>query len=206
MPISLPTFEDTMCQEVGVCSHLKDDAPTLILPSDNIDFVSSYKAKAGKAFVHLVWNPKTKHCHVDVALHTAFAKSQPIVNTPITTLRKALAKFEGLTGSALTHGSFTIPLLRLPAVGGLIFVGNSAIKLSTGTADIELTGATLTFRRSEIRRIRWNLLKDKVWLDVTARKAEFPITGTYLSETLRTFESAVATYILGKNIDGKSRP
>jgi hypothetical protein len=203
MAIVLPTFEDTFCQLMGLCSFVADTEVNR-LPSDDIEIVTRYRAHSGTAFARLVWEPDIRHFHVDAALPAAFGKKPPVVTTPNAKFREALARFEGLTVKANPHGTFIIPLNGLPVSGGLVFVGASGIRLNTGKTEIDLTGATLTFRRSNIRRIRWNLVKDKVRLDVDAARLDLPITASYLTEALEMLDSAVATYILGTKAYGKS--
>lgn len=203
MAIAFPTFEDTFCQMVGICSHIKEATATPSLPSDDIDIVSTYRAHSGNALTRLVWNPASKHFHVDVALRAWFVKDPPRADTPIAKFRKTLAHFEGLTVAAYPHSYFIIPLSTLPLTGGLIFVGNSGIRLSTGRTEIELTGATLTFRRSGIHKIQWDLIEDReVLLNVDSKRQALTIGEDYLTEVLKVFNSAVSTYILGKKADG----
>lgn len=202
MTIAFPSFDATFCQMVGICSFIGEAAHSSSLPSDDIEIFSSYRThsgKDGKAFARLVWNPEIKHSHVDVALRAWFGKTPPRAKTNITTFRKTLAQFEGLTVSAHHHGAFVIPLTALPSNGGLIFVGNSGIRLSTGKTEIDLTGATLTFRRSHIRKIRWELIEDKgVSLNIDTKRRDLRVTETYLTEALKLLESAVAAYITRK--------
>jgi len=205
MAINLPAFEDTLCQMVGVCSEIEGAESASPLPSEDIEMVSSYRAHSGKAMIRLIWNPSIGHFHVDAALHSWFVGKPPKADTTISKFRKALARFEGRVAAAYPHSYFVIPLGALPTTGGLIFVGNSGIKLSTEKAEIELTGATLTLRRSSINKIRWELDADKeeVLLRVDAKRRNFSIDDSYLTGALKNFDSAVATFILGKRTDDK---
>jgi hypothetical protein len=203
MAIILPTFEHTLCQMVGICSRITETASKR-LPAEDIEMESRYRAAAGTAFARLIWEPAARHLHVDVALRASFGKHPPSAKTPIATLRETLAQFEGLSAKADPHATFLIPLSGLPVTGGLVFVGNNRIKLSAGQTEIELTGATLTFRRSDIRRIRWNLLTEGVRLRVDATQLNLVIAESYLTAALKGFDSAIATYILGKKDHVKS--
>jgi hypothetical protein len=202
MAIALPSFDNTSCQMVGMCSFIKE-SPSSSLPSENIELFSSYKSHSGKdarAFARLVWDPEIKHLHVDVALRAWFGKTPPRADANIATLRETLGQFEGATVAAHQHGTFVIPLSALPSTGGLIFVGNDGMRLSTGKTEIDLTGATLTFRRSHIRKIRWELVEDKgVSLVIDAERRSLPVSKTCLTDTLKVLESAVATYITRKD-------
>jgi len=206
MAIILPTFEDTFCRMVGVCfSKVPEGVPALVLPLDAIEMVSTYDAHNGPALARLIWNPEARHFHVDVALRAAFGNNPPAAKTSIEDFLGKLELFKDLAAPAFPHGRFSVPLVSLPAAGGLIFVGNSAIRVDIGNAEVELTGATLTFRRSYIRKIRWTIIKDDVRLDVDAKRRMTTVNDGYLLEALRSLNDAVATYVLGRNADGQSR-
>ena len=200
MAITLPALEDSFCQAIGVCSHIRENEPIGQLPSDDLEIIASYRPSSGRMLTHLVWNPGSRHLHVDVAHPSAFGEDPPETNERISTFRKILARFEGMRATASPHGSFMIPLTSLPPAGGLIFIRKN--RLNTG-AEIELTSATLTFRRAKIRRMRWSLLvDDKVWLDVAAARVELAVDENYLTNALETCNSAVASYVLRKKTDG----
>jgi hypothetical protein len=206
MTVVFPSFDATFCQMVGICAFIKGDASFSSLPSDS-EMVCSFRAHPGtdgKAFARLVWNPEIKHFHVDVAVRAWFGKTPPKAETSVATFRKTLALFEGFTVVAHHHASFIIPLKELPPTGGLIFVGHSGIRLSTGKTGIDLTGATLTFHRSHIRKIRWELVEDSgVLLNIDTKRRDLRVTDAYLTEALRLLDSAVATHILGRRANGK---
>jgi hypothetical protein len=204
MAMTLPSFEDApLCQMVGICSGVKDSGPQL--PTDDLDIVSTYNAHSGKALARLVWNPDSGHLHIDIALRSWFRKNPPKPDTPLKRFRQTLAHFNGLAVTGYYHGAFIIPVKSLPVTGGLVFVGNSGVSLTTGGTEIELTGATLTFRKSTINKIRWDLVEDKeVFLSIDARRRDLIIDGDYIATGLKTIDSAVAAYIFGKRADGKS--
>lgn len=199
MAIALPAFENPLCQTVGVCAQLKDSEVLRRLPSDDIEMIARYGPSSARMLAHLVWNPRSKHLHTDIALPSAFGKDVPRTNERVSTFRKMLAQFEGLSATASAHGSFVIPLASLPPAGGLIFIAKNR---SSSGAEIELTSATLTFRRADIRRIRWSLVGEKVWLDITAAKTDFPIDAGYLAKAISICSSATDSYILRKKTDG----
>lgn len=197
MTILLPTFEDSFCEMLGVCSSIVE-APKP-LPDQSVDITASY-SKPEKALVHLAWEPKSSHFHVDAALRTAFGKNPPKQDERLPVFRKLLASFEGASVKAILTGYFRIPLSSLPPAGGLIFTGNSAVRLRSGKSEIELTGANLSFRNADVSRIRWDIIKDVVVLEVQARR-DLRVGPDYLVDALRVLEAATATYILGKKAD-----
>lgn len=205
MAILLPSFEDApLCHMVGICSRVKEAEAKPHLPADEIDIVSTYNAHSGKALARLVWNPNSGHLHIDIALRAWF-KNPPKSNTPLKKFRQILARFDGLAATGYQHGIFVIPVRSLPVAGGLVFVGNSGVKLNTGTTEIELTGATLTFRKALINKIQWDLVDDsEVFLAIDTKRRDLTIDNNFLADALRFLDTAVATYILGKKRDGKS--
>jgi hypothetical protein len=202
MAIELPRFEDTFCQFINLCSRIAEEPPGG-LPATDLDLTSSYNATTGKALIRLLWDRDEKHFHIDVALRSAFGKKPPKTDTRLPQLRKVFDLFRGATVNTVVQGSYVIPITSLPPTGGLIFTGNTAIKLKVSKSEIELTGASLTFRNAEVNHIRWDLGKDTVFLEVFARRTG-SVNDIYMRDALHSLNASVDRYILGKKGDDKT--
>jgi hypothetical protein len=203
MAIELPQFEDTFCQMISVCSRISPEFSGP-LPLEDVDITASYGATPGRALAHLLWDREHgRHLHLDFALRSAFGKAVPKTDTRLPEFRKRLAAFLGAPAQVHLHGYYLIPLSSLPPTGGLIFAGQSGIKLRVGKSEIELTGASLTFRNADINRIRWDFWRDQVILDIYADRT-IPINDAYLSEALHLLDSSISNYVLGKKPDDKT--
>jgi hypothetical protein len=204
MAIALPQFEDSFCLMCGICSHFETASSSAVpLPEEDLDLTASYNSSLGKAMLHLVWERESKHLHLDAALRSAFGKRPPKVTTRLPAFQKALAQFEGITVRARLHGYFIVPLASLPPTGGLIFAGNSAIRLQSGKSEIEFTGATIRFHKAKIDRIKWDLVgEDNVALEVHANR-DLRVSDSLLTDAFETVNGAASRYILGKKTDDK---
>lgn len=184
-----------------VCSQVSKEFPVPSLPKD-LDITASYGTGAGRALARLIWDEGSRHLHSDFALRSAFAKdSIPKPDTSLPVYRKTLAAFRGAAVKAFVQGYFIIPLSSLPPTGGLIFAGSSGIKLRMKKTEIEVTGASLTFRNAAIGHIRWALKEDFVILDVSADR-DLTINDHSLTDAFESMDTSISSYVLGKKADG----
>lgn len=199
MAITLPRFEDSFCKILSVCCRVTGDHAGL--PPDSCDLAAAYKAAGEPALLHLIWEPNDhRHFHIDAALRHAFGDKPPKAHSRLGDVRKMLTTFEGVTVKAAIYAYFLVPLTSLPSTGGLIFTGSSAVRLRVKHSEVELTGAQLTFRHADIDRLRWDLVKDAVILDLYASR-EWTVGPSLLVDAMGIMESAVASYILGRTSD-----
>lgn len=203
MAIELPQFEGTFCQMVSVCSRISSEFSGQ-LPQEDIEITAAYSASQGRALARLLWNREHgRHLHLDFALRSAFGKTAPKATGRLGDYREKLSAFNGAPAQVYLHGYYTIPLSSLPPSGGLIFTGQSGIKLKVGKSEIELTGASLTFRNADIDKLRWDFWNDLVVLDVYADRP-MTISDDYLRDSLRLLDRSISNYVLGRKPDDKT--
>lgn len=202
MAIELPPFEETFCQFLSLCSRVSGDSIAR-LPQEDLDLTTAYNTSVGRALVRLIWGREDRHLHLDLALRSAFVNKPPTPDTRLPPFRKAFAEFLDTPVETNALGSYALPRSSLPPAGGLIFTGNTAIKLKVNKSEVELTGASLRFRNADVDYIRWDLLKDQVLLEVFARRGN-KITDTFLRDSLAALDAAVDRHILGKKADDKT--
>lgn len=201
MAIDLPRLDDTFCRMLRLCSRIPQEFSTASLAKE-LDVTASYGVGPGRALARLTWDEVSSHLHTDFALKSAFAKdSVPKTNVRLSEYRKTLEVFRGAQVKAFVQGYFIVPLSSLPPTGGLIFAGSSGIKLRMKKTEIEVTGASLTFRNATIDQIRWGLIDDYVSLEGYADRT-ITIDDRYLTESFEIMDAAISSYVLGKKSDG----
>jgi hypothetical protein len=206
MAIELPSFEDTHCEMLVVCSRVVLP-PSVSLPAEEIAAISRYKIPSGSAFIKIFLDhgETTDHLHIEIARRSIFGKTPPTPNLPAKGLKRLLRQFQGLRVKAKIRAYCAVPLTSLSPISGIIFAGSNAVKLRANKTEIELTGAQLTFREAEIDRLRWELVKDEVLIELDVVRDDI-IDTNYLAGALEVTRKALATYVLGKKSDDKATP
>lgn len=198
MKIVLPTFDDTFCDFLSVCSMIKtDDKHLSELLSKAREMLAFYKATPGPALMRVCTGGESEknHLHIDCVLNSYFPNGLvPKKKHKKSELFDLLQSVSNASYEGGIVGSFLVPIDKLPE-GSLTKEIGKERQMDDTT--LWITGATLRRKGAPFDNIRWSILENsrEVRFFITIMQ-EGTIADNYLSDALSKINKVFRTFIL----------
>ena len=203
MAIRLPTFKDTACRYLIVCSELRtDDEDLRKWLKEQETMIAHYTNQGETVLVQAYFGGTSdRHMHIDVATSEYFGgQGLPAPTHQWDEVQAAIDKFMGLEAKAGFDGYYWITADRLPPL-----ITSTIIETLADGVGIKTVGGRLAVHGAPISRLDWTLLEGKgeARIRLEADK-EVKIQESYLVDALDLLTAAFRVFVLGKESHGPS--